>query len=213
MSIVPNNVTNVLCWPKKLLSADDLRLHLTNQRELQLLPRTIITPLAVDELKAKGIRVVWQVSPVMSAANGGVESNRWFYAQEKHDTMISSVLQALSREGIVLSPLETMPGPWVVRFAELILANHAGGVAMVREPGLICCIANKVAGIRAASVHDVPQVASVKKSMGANLFAMDGAGKTFFEVRQMLRTITASAPTCGEGVAKTLSELDGHAHR
>ena len=41
----------VLRWTGKLLSADDLRRHLKGQRELIVQRQTIVTPLAVDELK------------------------------------------------------------------------------------------------------------------------------------------------------------------
>jgi hypothetical protein len=213
MSTAPNSSTKVLCWPKKLLSADDLRRHLTSQREVLLLPRTIITPLAVDELKAKGVRIQWQSSPGLNDAIPGGPPSKWFYAQEKHGTIIHSILQALARDGVVLTSYEITQAPWILRFAELLVTSQSGGVALVREPALVCCIANKIAGIRAASVNNVPNVASAKKTFSPNLFALDQTGKTFFELRQMLRTITADAPTCGEEIAKTLQELDGHAHR
>jgi hypothetical protein len=38
-------------------------------------------------------------------------------------------------------------------------------------------------------------------------------GRTFFEVRQILRTLLGNGTTCPDGVACTLRELDGHAHR
>jgi hypothetical protein len=38
-------------------------------------------------------------------------------------------------------------------------------------------------------------------------------GRTFFEVRQMLRMLLEGSRVCPDGVACTLTELDGHAHR
>ena len=95
----------------------------------------------------------------------------------------------------------------------MLVTNNAGGIAFVREPALICCIANKIAGVRAAAAHNVMNIATMMKTLGPNLFALDETGKTYFELRQMLRTIIAHAPTCGDDLAKTLQELDGHAHR
>src|SRR6516164_2024953 len=92
----------VLCWPRRVLSADDLRRHLTSQRELQLLPRTVVTPLAADELKARGIRVTWQ-----DAKPAPVNENcLWGYAQERPDTAVASAMQALERDGIRLAALD-----------------------------------------------------------------------------------------------------------
>ena len=39
-------------------------------------------------------------------------------------------------------------------------------------------------------------------------------GRTFFEVRQILRICcSVAAPACPPGLACTLKELEGHAHR
>src|SRR2546421_371670 len=91
----------VLCWPRRVLSADDLRRHLTSQRELQLLPRTIVTPLAADELKARGIRVTWQAPKPAAEKAGG-----WGYAQERPDAAVAAAVQALKRDGTRLVALD-----------------------------------------------------------------------------------------------------------
>jgi hypothetical protein len=176
MSAMPQDSTRILCWPKRLLSADDLRRHLTSQRELLLLPRTVITPLAADELKARGVRISWQTPTAKEAsppARGG-----WCYAQERSDALILSAIQALERDGITLTPLD-------------ITATSASW----------------------ARSMNVAQVGRIKKTLGANLFAIEMPGRTFFEVRQMLRAIVAGEPICCASVATILKELDGHAHR
>jgi len=213
MSMTPTNSTSVLCWPKKVLSADDLRRHLTNQRELLLLPRTVITPLAVDELKAKGVHIQWQAGPGLSEAKPWDRTQSWLYVRETTDTTIDVAVAALARDGVKLTPFDIERTPWIARFAETIVEKECGGVALVSVPELVVCIGNKIAGIRAATVNNVLQVSRAQETLGANLFAIDGSGKTFFELRQMLRTITADAPKCSDDLAKTLSELDGHAHR
>ena len=93
MKDTPQTTTGVLCWPKRLLSADDLRRHLTSQRELLLLPRTVITPLAADELRAKGVTISWQVPT--AKGNATPKQGTWCYAQEKHDAMILSAIKAI----------------------------------------------------------------------------------------------------------------------
>ena len=42
---------NVLRWPGRLLTAEDLRRHLNGHDELILPPSAIITPLAAEELR------------------------------------------------------------------------------------------------------------------------------------------------------------------
>jgi hypothetical protein len=56
-------------------------------------------------------------------------------------------------------------------------------------------------------------VKNAKKNLGANLYAIEMSGLSFFEVKQMLKTIVAGAIECPNEIARTLQELDGHAHR
>ncbi|MBI3822501.1 MAG: hypothetical protein HY289_07455 [Planctomycetes bacterium] len=200
-------MTGVLCWPKKLLSADDLRRHLTSQGELLLLPRTIITPLAADELKAKGVRVRFETAKAQETISA---KGAWFVAQEKSDALIAAAVKSVERDGIVLTGLEFTTAR---KIAEALVAKKAGVVVFCSDPATVCCIANKIAGVRAAAVGNMMQTSKAKKNLGANLFAIEMPGPTFFELRQMLRTIVAIVPSCSECVAKTLQELDGHAHR
>ncbi len=207
MTALPTAMS-VLCWPKRLLSADDLRRHLTSQREVVLLPKTVITPLAADELRAKGVRISWEIpkaSPEPAAKQDG-----WFYAKDKPDATMAAALQALERDGIKLVMLDGSPRG----IAEMLVkSGHVGGIAFVSDPATVCCIANKVGGVRAAAVLSVAQVVCAKKNLGANLFAIETPGRTFFELRQMLKTIVTGAVRCPDEVAKVLKELDGHAHR
>jgi hypothetical protein len=213
MSGMLQDSTVILCWPKRLLSADDLRVHLTSQREVLLLPGTVITPLAADALKAKGVRIRWQVPTAQDKA--APKQGTWCYVQEKHDAMIIPAIKALECDGNTLTPLDiTSPsGSWARKAAETILARHLGGIVFCTDPASACCVANKIAGMRAAAVVNTAQVVRAKKSFGPNLFAIEMPGRTFFEVRQMLKAIVTGDTRCPEEIATLLMELDGHAHR
>jgi ribose 5-phosphate isomerase RpiB len=87
-------------------------------------------------------------------------------------------------------------------------------VVFCGDPGLVCCVANKVPGLRAAAAWTVTQAARAALALGANLVAVEMPGRTFFEVRQILRALCAGGGSgCPGDVARTLGELDGHAHR
>jgi ribose 5-phosphate isomerase RpiB len=133
------------------------------------------------------------------------------YAQEKSDGVSASALRALIRDGIELTLHENASGR---ALAEAIIATRRpGAILFCSDAATACCIANKIAGIRAGAVANNTQVSRVQKTLGANLFAIEIPGPTFFELRQMLRTIVARQPKCGDGIDKILTELDGHAHR
>ena len=78
----------------------------------------------------------------------------------------------------------------------------------------MCCVANKVPGLRAVAVTTVSQAARATLTLGANLVAVEMPSRTFFEMRQILGALCRiTEPVCPPGVACTLQELDGHAHR
>lgn len=207
----------VLCWPKRLLSAEDLRRHLNGQREIQLTPRTIVTPLAADELRARGVRISWQDAKPAAAALAP-QAGHWGYALERAEPTVAAAVLALERDGVTLmslNPAAPSASAWARAVAECVARGEcAGGVLFCGDPALACCVANKVAGLRAVAVLTPAQAARARSGLNANLLAVEMPGRTFFELRQILRAICKpSASACSVELAATLKELDGHAHR
>jgi ribose 5-phosphate isomerase RpiB len=204
----------VLRWAGRVLTAEDLRRSLNGHRELVLSPQTVITPLAADELRAGNVRVTRQPAEIPQRTGAP-----WGYVQQRPNPLVTSAIQALRRDGLEIHELtpanDASPCRWARSVAECVTRGDCrGGVVFCEDPGLVCCVANKVVGIRAVAVGTVPQAARAVLALGTNLVAVELAGRTFFEVRQILRTLCAGgAPICPPGVACTLEELDHHAHR
>ncbi len=142
----------------------------------------------------------------------------WGYGEDRPHPLVGSAVQALAREGLTMRPLPAAGGELPCRWARAVAqclarGECAGGVIFCTDTGLVCCVANKVPGLRAAAVTTVAQAARATQALGANLLAVEMPGRTFFEIRQILRTLFAATPVCPDGVACTLRELDGHAHR
>ena len=125
-------------------------------------------------------------------------------------------LRTLARES---APLRELPAPctgpecdWAKALAGCVAnGDCCGGVVFCENPGLVCCVANKVPGLRAAAVVTIAQARAAMRTLGVNLLAVEMPGRTFFEVRQFLSILCR--PTCPDGVACALQGLDGHAHR
>jgi ribose 5-phosphate isomerase RpiB len=203
----------VLQWSKRVLCAADLCRSLNCHREIVLPPRAVVTPLAQEELRHEGIRITREDDRPPQAGRATLG-----YAQERPHPLVQSAVTALAREGIPVREL-VQPGDdllcrWARAVAECVAGGEcAGGVLFCQDPGLACCVANKLGGLRAVWVSTVSQAARATLTLGANLLVVEMPGRTFFEVRQILRALAASRPACPEGVACTLQELDGHAHR
>jgi hypothetical protein len=205
----------VLHWPGRVLSASDLRHSLNGHRELVLAPGTVVTPLAQEELRHNGVQVTRREperKPIAGTA-------AWGYAEERPGPLVRSAVQALAREGVELRELPGAGGGLTCRWARAVAecvarGECAGGVLFCGDAGLACCVANKVPGLRAAMVTSIGQAARASLALAANFVAVEMPGRTFFEVRQILRAVCAGPPArCPEGLACTLRELEGHAHR
>jgi hypothetical protein len=205
----------VLDWPGRVLAAADLERHLNGHRALLLGPRTVITPLASEHLRARGIAVTRRTA----APNATESAPAWGVAQERPDAQVQSAVRALERDGVSLKELvpggEVSPCRWARAVAECVATGQcAGGVVFCQDPGLVCCVANKVGGLRAAAAATVAEAGRARLTLAANLLAVPVPGRTFFELRQILRTVCRpGGAACPAALAGTLTELDGHAHR
>src|SRR5713101_4586477 len=84
------------------------------------------------------------------------------YAQDRPHGWVPSAVQALKRDGLVLKELvglgAELPCRWARAIAECLARGECGGVVIFcHDPGLVCCVANKVAGLRAIPVCTVGQ--------------------------------------------------------
>lgn len=206
--------SDILRWPSRVVAVEELRRTLNGHRELSLAAGTIITPLAADDLKARGIRIRHhaEAKPTRS-------STTWAVGQEWPEPLVHSAVQALERDGISLLQWphcrDGADCAWAKEIAQCVARGDCrGGVIFCRDANLACCIANKVAGLRAAAVTTVGQAARATLTLGTNLLAVEMPGRTYFEARQILRILCQpAAPACPERIAFALRELDGHAHR
>jgi hypothetical protein len=152
------------------------------------------------------------------SGNGRAEA-RWGYAVEGRPApMLLAALRSLARDGASPEPLPECNGDscsWVRRVAECLQSGTCRtAVLFCDDPGLACCVANKVPGVRAAAVGTVAQAERALAQLGANLLVVEMAGRTYYEFRALLRLCGMRGPAaCPPGVACVLQELDGHAHR
>lgn len=214
-----NESSNVLRWSGRVVTAEDLRQSLNGHRELVVTPRAIITPSASDHLKANGVKVVRGEENTKPQARAHDQAGVWGYALERPDSLVGSVVQSLKREGLNLAelPVSGCQSPTCAsacglarEVAQCVVRGECrGAVVFCLDPGLVCCVANKVKGIRAVSVHSPGQACRAVNGLAANLVALEIGKATFFELRQMLRGICGAEVVCPEPVAGILQELEG----
>src|SRR5436305_938570 len=142
----------------------------------------------------------------------------WGYTIEGIPSVMFHVaLRSISRNGsslVSLPPCEGEACSWVKRVASCLFDGTCQAVVLFcDDPGLACCVANKVPGVRAVAVWTITQARRAIDTLGANLLAVEISGRTYYECRELLRLCQESPARCPDGVACVLEELDGHAHR
>ncbi|MHB1423250.1 MAG: RpiB/LacA/LacB family sugar-phosphate isomerase [Gemmataceae bacterium] len=131
-------------------------------------------------------------------------------------TMLQVALRAVNRNGHSPRLLPDCNGEtcdWIRRVAECLQSGGCDtAILFCRDSCLACCIANKVPGVRAATVWTVAQAERALQQLGANLLVVEMAERTYFECKEFLR-LCCNGSNCPPSVACILQELDGHAHR
>ena len=156
----------------------------------------------------------YRAAPPARPTAGG---HSWGYTADREYPMVAAAIAALRREGICLAEFACDRAAkycsWSHAIAKCVARGECqGGVVFCEDPGVVCCVANKVPGVRAAAVWTVTQAERALERLGTNLLVVEMADRTYFECKEMLHLCCKGAD-CPPNVACILQELDGHAHR
>jgi hypothetical protein len=152
--------------------------------------KAILTPSAVDFLSSRKIgwtRADGTLKPNMTSA-------AWLVLVSRSTPAVESALDVVSRQ----------PG---ARWQRELLGCHReaarravgalcrgeceGVIAFTGKPEALACHANRNAQVRASAVETVERAKRVKRTMGANLFAVDPGEQSVFALRGLLREIVS----------------------
>ena len=161
-------------------------------REVRLAPRTVITPLARDLLKQRGIAL----RQLAQGDTARVEhAGEWAFANEgaAESGLVAALRRTLLEESWIA--LEAPPGAAARWVAE---APHRGALVVTDEASISVWRACQVAGVRAASADDPDGVARAVRRLGVNLLVVEPPGKSISWLRQLGATFTPRARSgCG----------------
>src|SRR4029077_7395605 len=91
----------VLHWHGRLLCAENLRRALNGHRELILSPRTVVTPLAAEELRSRGVQLTRQENVKQPGP-----ATSWGYTYDRLEPLVQSAVKSLERDGVALKELQ-----------------------------------------------------------------------------------------------------------
>ncbi len=155
-------------------------------REVRIVPGTVVTPLARDHLKRRGIELRF-VSEWRT--DGGHDGGEWGFAITSDSGLMTALRRAFldGAEGwIELEGLADAAARWVGE------TSGRGAILMTDEASVAVWRACQIPGVRAAAVADVEAGARAGQRLGANLFVVEPAGKSISLLRQLGQTLRRS---------------------
>ncbi|MBM3968347.1 MAG: hypothetical protein FJ302_00575 [Planctomycetes bacterium] len=174
-----------------VVTADLLSQRLAGQSfsAVAICPKSIITPSAFDFLQTK--KIFWHRNTAEAAPKADKPMTRW---KAFVVTATSSVLQAIEH-----TERQTFGKRWshellgtadeaVTAATSAINRGETHGVAVFADHAeLIACRANRSERVNAAVVSDAQVLPALKQYMQLNLMVVRPSGRSFFELRNLLK--------------------------
>lgn len=175
----------------RVVTAELLASRLNGQKwaKVAICPKAVITPSAFDYLRTH--KIVWHRNTAEAAPNPNKPMTRW---KALIVTATPSVLQAVEH-----AESQTFGKQWshellggvdeaVSAATSAINRGEVSGISVFADHAeLIACRVNRSERVNAAVVSDVQLIPALKQYMNLNLMVVRPSGRSFFELRNLLK--------------------------
>ena len=175
----------------RVVTAELLASRLNGQKwaKVAICPKAVITPSAFDYLRTH--KIVWHRNTAEAAPNLNKPMTRW---KALIVTATPNVLQAVEH-----AESQAFGKQWshellggvddaVAVALNAINRGEVSGLAVFADHAeLIACRANRSERVNAAVVSDVQLIPTLKQYMNLNLMVVRPSGRSFFELRNLLK--------------------------
>ncbi|HET6326052.1 MAG TPA: hypothetical protein VFG04_15350 [Planctomycetaceae bacterium] len=153
-------------------------------------PKAILTPSAIDFLSSRKIK--WTRANKAPAAQTTIAT--WSVFVSRSTPALESALGAVARQPGVQWQRELVGcHREAARRAvgALCRGESDGVITFTSKPEALACHANRSAQVRAAAVQTGDGIKRIKRTLGANLFAVDPGEQSVFALQNLLREMVA----------------------
>ncbi len=182
-----------------IITADVLEQSVRPGQSLRIGRNSILTPSARDWLQSK--RTSWTRQDKAGTATGG-SRGKWQIILQTVTPTVRSLQDGLRRlaDGwkieLVGQPLEA-----ALLATNLISTAECDGVVIFTEQAeLIACKANRHERVRAAVMQNNKQWEQVLRTLSANVVCISPIGRTFIELRNLLKDCAGARPKAPAGL-------------
>ncbi len=173
----------------KVVTAELLEQKARGLKEIQIAASAVLTPSARDFLAHHDIRFTRQTDSSNSETNGA----HWRAILVQSTPAVINALDDLKRtSGIKVSQESAVDtSDAVERAASVLCRAEAHGVLVLADASqAIACLANRFKKVRAAVIDNAAMATTAKQQLSANLYCVSPSGKSFIELRNLLRQAT-----------------------
>ncbi len=170
-------------------------------QSLKIGRRSILTPSARDWLHTK--RIDWSRIDKLAAGGSSMTKGaaRWQLIVQTVTPTVKALQDGLKRqpEGwkieLVGQPVEAA----TLAIGAINKAEHDGVVIVSEYAEIIACRSNRNERVRAAVISDRKQLEMTMQHLGVNVICINPTGRTFVEMRNLLRDCAATKPAAPAG--------------
>jgi len=170
----------------RVLSARQVEQLGMDVERLAIPPETVVTPMAKEALKDRGIQVHVSVDH-----RCGPDAGEWALAIEPGWTLADSLKRGLRRDGPPWIELEGDVESVAAWTAE---GPHRNATLITSEASVACWRAHRIPGCRAAAIQDAERLRRAHESLGLNLAVIEHMNQSLYEIQNLLRVYRRLGP-------------------
>ena len=174
-----------------VITADVLAEKVVGRSNVVVGERAIVTPSARDWLRHNKVELIHGTTAAGATDSVEVNSGKLVITHAASQT-IDRVLEDAARPatgGWNRKCVQTVDEAAKKAIGELRRESSRVIVVLTSEPEIVACLANRNEKVKAAVVADAAAVARVKSGLDGNVFVVNPAGRSFFELRNILRRV------------------------
>ena len=170
----------------RVITASLLAEKLNGTKSVRFSPKAVLTPTARDYLKANLVQWAYATKAATDKKSPG--TGRFAALVVRSTPAVERVLADLlpdARTELLACPDDAAK----LAVAEISRGGFAGALLLTEQTHRAACLSNRHESVKAVAVRDASDVAAVRRQLRANVWCLDPTGRTYFELRNLLKAI------------------------
>jgi hypothetical protein len=186
---------NEVVLNERVITADLLERSVNGHRRIQIAAKAVLTPSAREFLRKS--EVEW--SRLDGQAAGPTGSGQWKAIVLEAAPVVSGAVEDMMRSGWQRELVGSVREAVEQAVGSICRGEAAGIVVFSEQADAIICRANRNPKVRGAVVTDVKHLDALRRGLGPNLIGIRPQGRSYFELRNLLRAFGDRPPQLPAG--------------